>query len=42
MAKIYARQIHDGKRTISEVPASYRNATRAAYFELYGVPCPEE
>lgn len=36
MAKIYARQIHEGKRTIEEVPERYQAATRAAYFDIYG------
>ena len=41
MAKIYARQIHEGKRTIEEVPERYRQATREAYFEIYGEELPE-
>ena len=42
MAKIYARLIHAGTRTLSEVPMKYREATKAAYFEIYGEVCPEE
>jgi len=37
MAKIYARQIYKGKMTIDEVPVKYQQATRDAYFEIYGI-----
>lgn len=36
MAKIYARQIHDGKLTLADVPARWVEATKVAYKELYG------
>lgn len=36
MAKIYARTIHDGRKTINDVPERYREATREAYRELFG------
>lgn len=41
MAKIYARKIHDGGMTIVDVPIRWREATREAYIEIYGEPCPE-
>lgn len=36
MGYIYARLIHRGARTIEEVPEKYVEATKAAYFDLYG------
>ena len=37
MAKVYARLIYKGSRTIDEVPNKYQKATREAYFELFGI-----
>lgn len=37
MAKIYARQIYKGNITIDDVPKKYQQATREAYFEIYGI-----
>ena len=47
--KIYARLInayvvygtHTGYHSVSDVPAKYRDATRHAYKELFGVDAPE-
>ena len=36
MGYIYARLIHRGARTLSEVPEKYVEATKAAYLDLYG------
>lgn len=36
MGKVYARLIYKGKMTIDDVPAKYQDATREAYYELYG------
>lgn len=42
IAKIYARQIHKGNKTIADVkPESFQDVVREAYLELYRVPCPE-
>lgn len=42
IAKIYARQIYKGNRTIEDVvPASFKDVVREAYFELYKERCPE-
>jgi len=42
IAKIYARQIYEGNKTIADVkPESFQDVVREAYLELYGVPCPE-
>lgn len=37
MARVYARQIHEGKRTIDKVPEIWRDATRDAYYDIYGI-----
>ena len=36
MGYIYARLIYKGLKTLADVPARYRDATIAAYVELYG------
>lgn len=36
MGYIYARLIHKGLKTLADVPERYRDATIAAYVELYG------
>ena len=36
MGFIYARIIHRGAKQLSDVPERYRDATRAAYVELFG------
>lgn len=36
MAKLYAIAIYDGKMTIDEVPALWRNTTRKVYLSKYG------
>lgn len=36
MGKVYAIMIHDHKLKISDVPMFFRNATRKAYFDMYG------
>lgn len=42
IAKIYARQIHKGNKTIKDVkPESFQDVVREAYLEIYHVPCPE-
>lgn len=41
MAKVYARLIYKGLKTIDDVPFKYREATREAYYELYGEELPE-
>jgi len=35
-AKIWARLIHKGQRTIEDVAAADRDDVRAAYLELFG------
>lgn len=35
-AKIWARLIKKGQRTINDVAAEYRDDVRAAYLELFG------
>lgn len=40
MAKVYARLIYKGLKTIDEVPVKYQAATREAYYELYGEELP--
>ena len=40
-AKIWARLIHKGEKTINDVPAEYRDLVREVYEELYGEPIPE-
>ena len=42
MAKIYAKAIHAGAKKLSDVPTRWKEATKTAYFELYGEECPEE
>lgn len=37
MGKVYARLIHKGKRTFESIPEKYKEETRVAYKELYGV-----
>lgn len=42
MAKIYARAIRRGSKTIHDViPPEFQNDVRSAYLELFGTPCPE-
>ncbi len=36
MGKVYARAIHNGKKTINDVPTRYIEETKKAYKELYG------
>ena len=35
-AKVWARLIHKGQKTIDDVPAEYRDLVIQAYRELYG------
>lgn len=37
MGYIYARLIHKGLRTFESVPEKYRDATKAAYMDIYGI-----
>lgn len=37
MGYMYARQIYLGHRTYDSVPDKYKEETRQAYYELYGV-----
>ena len=37
MGYIYARLIFKGLRTFDSVPAKYKEATNAAYKDIYGV-----
>lgn len=37
MGYIYARLIFKGLRTLDSVPAKYKDATKAAYKDIYGV-----
>ena len=37
MGYIYARQIYAGHITIDDVPAKYKQATKDAYYDLYGI-----
>lgn len=42
IAKIYARAIHRGAKTIKDVvPETFQDDVRAAYLEIFGEPCPE-
>ena len=41
MGYIYARLIYKGLKTMSDVPEKYKDATRAAYKDLFGVDVPE-
>lgn len=36
MGYIYARIIHRGAKTFSDVPERYKEATKDAYLELFG------
>lgn len=36
MGYIYARIIHRGSKTFADVPERYKEATKAAYFDLFG------
>lgn len=36
MGKVYARAIHNGKKTLNDVPTRYIEETKKAYKELYG------
>jgi hypothetical protein len=50
MGKIYARLIYNYQtygtdtkyKTLADVPEKHQEATRVAYFELYGMNVPEE
>ncbi|MDD7203745.1 MAG: CD1375 family protein [Coriobacteriaceae bacterium] len=37
MGYIYARLIFKGIRTFKSVPAKYKDATKAAYKDIYGI-----
>lgn len=37
MAKIWARRIYAGTRTIDEVPKADQDKVKQAYLELYGI-----
>ncbi len=37
MGKVYARAIHNGKKTLNDVPTRYIEETKKAYKELYGI-----
>lgn len=37
MARVYARQIHEGKKTLATIPEKYREATIEAYHDIYGI-----
>lgn len=37
MGYIYARLIHKGLRTFDSVPEKYKEATQAAYKDIYGI-----
>lgn len=37
MGYIYARLIYKGLRTLDSVPAKYKDATKAAYEDIYGI-----
>ncbi|WP_268892631.1 CD1375 family protein [Stecheria intestinalis] len=37
MGYIYARIIRRGAKTLEDVPEKYQEATKAAYFELFGL-----
>lgn len=36
MGYIFARLIHRGAKTLADVPEKYKEATKAAYLDLYG------
>lgn len=37
MGYIYARQIYAGHITLADVPDKYKQATKDAYYDLYGI-----
>lgn len=37
MGYIYARAIYDGRKTLDDVPARFKQATIDAYYDLYGI-----
>lgn len=37
MGYIYARMIFKGIRTFNSVPAKYKDATKVAYKDIYGI-----
>ena len=37
MGYIYARLIYKGLKTLDDVPAKYKQATKDAYYDLYGI-----
>lgn len=37
MARVYARQIHEGKKTLDTIPQKLIQATIDAYFDIYGI-----
>ena len=37
MGKVYARAIHNRKKTLNDVPTRYIEETKKAYKELYGI-----
>lgn len=41
-AKIWARLIHKGEKTILYVPEEYRELVAEVYEELYGEPIPKD
>lgn len=40
-AKIWARLIYKGNKTIEDVPDEYRDLVRQAYLDIYGEPLDE-
>ena len=38
MGYIYARAIYKGTKTLDDVPQKWKQATKDAYLDLYGVP----
>lgn len=41
-AKIWARLIYKGEKTIYDVPEEYQELVRETYEELFGEPIPED
>lgn len=37
MARVYARRIHEGEKTLDTCPASLRQAIIDAYWDIYGI-----
>lgn len=37
MGYIYARLIYKGLKTLDDVPTKYKQATKDAYYDLYGI-----